>query len=376
MRALVVGGGIAGLSTAIGLRRAGVDVTVFERARELEEIGAGLSLWSNAMQALERLGVADAVRERGAIARRVRSLTPRGDIVSDVALDGFPAVSAGVHRADLQSALAEALGLDALRLGATCVGFTDEGDGVVARFEGGGDERGDVLIGADGLNSTVRRQLLAHERPRYAGFVGWRAVTSRDERLVEAGTWSQTTGRGVLFGVIDIGRGRLYWFVSEARPETDGERPPGRKRAILELVRGWHDPVEAIVEGTDEAAIFRTNIYDRKPVKRWSAGRVTLVGDAAHVMTPVLGQGAAQAIEDAVVLAECVGGERDVAAALRRYEERRRRRANGLVRQSRQLGRVFHLRNPVACRLRDAAMKATPERLGRARLIRMVTFAS
>lgn len=373
MRALIVGGGIAGLSTAIALCRAGIDVSVFERATKLDEIGAGLSLWANAVRALERLGVAEAVRSRGAVASRTVLRTSRGDVLADIPLAGFPGDSVGIHRADLQAALLEALEPGVVRLGKTCAAISHDDATVTARFADGTEERGDVLVGADGIFSVVRRELFGEAKPRYAGYNGWRAVVRLAEDLLPRATFSESWGRGVRFGLIDIGGGRAYWFVSEGAPEADDERPPGRKRYLRELLDGWHEPVEAVVEATDEAAIFRTNIYDRKPLRLWGEGRVTLAGDAAHVMTPNLGQGAAQGIEDAVVLAECLRSEPDVPTALRDYEARRRKRANMLVVRSWHAGRLAQLANPLACRVRDGAMRALPDRVNRSQLLRIVS---
>jgi 2-polyprenyl-6-methoxyphenol hydroxylase-like FAD-dependent oxidoreductase len=182
--------------------------------------------------------------------------------------------------------------------------------------------------------------------------------------------FSESWGPGARFGLVPIGGGRLYWFTAEDAP--DGAAPPA---APLEEIRrrfaDWHDPIPAVVGATDESTLSRTFVYDRPPAKRWGEGGVTLLGDAAHPMTPNLGQGAAQALEDAVVLGAELGRGGHPAEALRRYEARRRKRANGIVRQSWQAGRLAHLSSPWACAVRDAVMRALPNRLAAAQQARV-----
>jgi 2-polyprenyl-6-methoxyphenol hydroxylase-like FAD-dependent oxidoreductase len=263
-------------------------------------------------------------------------------------------VSIVVHRADLQAILLRALDSDAVRLGAHCTGFTQDGDRVTARFADGEEAHGDLLIGADGLHSVVRAQLFGAAAPRYAGYTAWRAVAPFDHARLTPG---ETMGRGARFGMAPVSGGRAYWYATLTTPEGGRDVEGGRKRALLEIFRGWHTPIEALIAATDETAILRNDIYDRDPLSHWSVGRVTLLGDAAHPMTPNLGQGACQALEDAVALADALKDSDDVRAALRAYEERRIGRTSALVRQARQIGAVGQWSNPLACRLRDALLK-------------------
>ncbi|HEX5690169.1 MAG TPA: FAD-dependent monooxygenase, partial [Roseiflexaceae bacterium] len=190
--------------------------------------------------------------------------------------------------------------------------------------------------------------------PRYAGYTAWRGVAPFDQARLTPG---ETFGRGVRFGMAPIANGRAYWYATQNTSEGGRDQPGGRKRALLELFRGAHAPIEDVIAATDETAILRNDIYDREPLEHWSDGRVTLLGDAAHPMTPNLGQGACQALEDAVVLADALQQIGDVGAALRQYEARRIGRTSMLVRQARQVGAVGQWQNPLACRLRDALMK-------------------
>ena len=366
MRAIVVGGGIGGLTAAIALRQVGVEAVVFERAAEMREVGAGIGLWANAMKALRELGLYDAVRAVGmpALDGEVRSW--RGEPISKIpaaAMEELGIDLVLLHRADLQKALLAALGEDTVRLGAEFTSFEQDGaGGVVVCFANGQEERGNLLIGADGLRSTVRAQLLGDGPPRYAGYTAWRGVAELENGSVPGGARFESWGRGERFGLWTLGRGRFYWYATKNAPERN-EDAAGRKKELLMRFGGWHKPVPVAIRATEEPKILRHDIYDREPVKRWGKGRATLLGDAAHPMTPDLGQGACQAIEDAVVLARCLKEESDVASALRLYEARRADRTAYLVRLSRRLSQVGQLESPLACWLRDTALKAIPQRM-------------
>jgi 2-polyprenyl-6-methoxyphenol hydroxylase-like FAD-dependent oxidoreductase len=370
VRVLIVGAGIGGLSAAIALRRQGIETALLERTTELKEIGAGIAIAANAMKALGSLGLEDTVRQIGAEPPFYDIRSWRGELLSRVLVseqsEKVGATSIAAHRADLQTALLQGLMYAGgeVHLGAECVGFEQTGRYVRASFADGREERGDLLIGADGLNSTVRERLLGDGPPRYAGYTTWRAVVSPEHDLVpqeDVESW----GRGTRFLFARIGRGRVYWAAAQTAPQgTDREPAEGRKDALLGSFRGWHEPIEELIRATDERAILHTAIYDRDPLgERWGEGRVSLLGDAAHPMTPDLGQGACQAIEDAVVLAKCLSEESDPVSALRHYEARRTWRVAAIVQRSRRFGRMAQLENPFLCRLRDVLLKKTPDRM-------------
>jgi 2-polyprenyl-6-methoxyphenol hydroxylase-like FAD-dependent oxidoreductase len=368
-KVMVAGGGIGGLSAAIALRRAGFEVAVFERAAELREVGAGLLLAANAQKALGKLGLADAVARLGTPASAGQIRSWRGEELASLPASELEkkvgAPSAAVHRADLQALLVREVGEGTLRLGAEVTGFEQEDEsGARVFLAGGGEERADILVGADGLRSKTRSALFGPEKPRYAGYAAWRAVVEPDEELLPWGRGFESWGRGARFGCAHIGEGRVYWFATANAPEgsKDGKpgSPAGPKAALLRLLGSWHRPIGELIEETDEDAILRTDIYDREPLgERWGEGRVTLLGDASHPMTPNLGQGACQAIEDAVVLARCLSEGGATADALRRYERLRSDRVAMVVRRSRRVGMVGQLENPLLCRLRDRAMTMT-----------------
>lgn len=312
-RVIVLGGGIGGLCAAISLRQIGVDVVVYEQAEALSQVGAGITMWANAIKALRKLGLADAVIKTGSTIQRGRMLTAGGRVLS-VSEPGelermFGEPTVAIHRADLHEILLSALPADAVRLGAKCVGFEQEAESVSVRFDGGGADRADLVVGADGIHSTVRRQLFPEVSLRYSGYTAWRGVVAtRDEAAL--GVTSESWGRGSRFGVVRVDDERVYWFATANAPAGMSLTATERKNFLRERFRGWHHPVKLLVESTPAEEILQNDIYDLKPLGRWGEGRVVLLGDAAHPTTPNMGQGACMAIESSLVLARAIASGR------------------------------------------------------------------
>ena len=297
--------------------------------------------------------------------RRFRN--PRGDLLTQIDYERLGWETYGILRAELQQAMLEAVPAERLRLATTCIGASEDGR---ALLDGADAVVADIVIGADGIRSTVRRSLFGEEPLRYGGHRAWRAGTRFDDERVRD-RFVEVWGVGGGFGFGPAGKGRVYWYCFEAVPE--GAPPPERPRdEFLRRYGTWFDPIPALIESTERDAIEPTFTYDRPPRRTWGRGRVTLLGDAAHPMKPNIGQGAAQALEDAVVLGSCIAGMADPEDALRAYERRRVRRASTVVRASRQAGRVAEVRSPVVARTRDAVMKAMPDRLTIAQQRRIV----
>jgi 2-polyprenyl-6-methoxyphenol hydroxylase-like FAD-dependent oxidoreductase len=358
VRAVVVGAGIGGLATAIALEQAGVEPIVVERAPRLHESGFGLVLSANAVTALRSLGLRDGVAARGTRVRRAEIRNPRGDLLTLIDYEALGWETYGILRSELQQAMLDMVPADRLRLGTTCLDATEDGQVLLDRGE---PVIGDVVVGADGIRSAVRRSLFGEEPLRYGGHRAWRAGTRFDDELVRD-RFVEVWGVGGGFGFGPAGPGRVYWYCFETVPE--GASAPERPRdEFLRRYCAWFNPIPALIESTDPDEIEPTFTYDRPPRRTWSRGRVTLLGDAAHPMKPNLGQGAAQALEDAVVLGSCLAGSGDPKESLRSYERRRVRRANAVVRASRQAGRVAEVHSPLGARVRDAVMKALPDRV-------------
>jgi 2-polyprenyl-6-methoxyphenol hydroxylase-like FAD-dependent oxidoreductase len=356
-RAVVIGAGIGGLTAAIALKQTGWDVSVYERAPEIREVGAGITLWVNAVKVLRKLGVAAAIEARSAEVRKSEVRTWRGKVLMRTDLgalgDRLGAPSIGIHRADLQAELATAFGHENIHLGTTCVAYTQDEKGANALFAEGDEARGQILVGADGIKSLVRNQLLGAEQPRYAGYTAWRGVASIDRPEVPLGMTVVAMGRGSQVGMLPIGGGRTYWFATANVPAGEVAGLGSHKADLLARFKDWWPAFPAAVEATPESAILRNDIVDRVPVRKWTDKRVTLLGDAVHPTTPNLGQGACQAIESAYVLARCLKEAETAEAGLLAYEQARFDRTAKMTKESWKLGRMFGYENRIKCWFRD-----------------------
>lgn len=352
-RALIIGGGIGGLTAAAALRQAGIDVAIFERADDLRKIqvGGSIIVWCNAMNALRQVGLAERVRDAGSPLRQDLFRSWRGRRLAEWPVGDmerkYGAPNVGLNRGTLHRTLAGAVDGN-LYLGAECVSFSQDARGVTAHFADGREERGEVLIGADGINSVIRAQLLGESKPRYAGYTLWQSALPGS--LVETGTSQLYFGRGQRFVLAQLEEDQAHWIAVANAPEAGTETD---KAMLLERYSAWAHPIEQAIAATEDKAIRRMDVVDRPPVRRWGEGRVTLLGDAAHPLTWDLGQGSCQAIEDAVVLGRSLGANDDPVAALRRYEGQRRARTALLVNQSRRLGWAASWENALFCGLRD-----------------------
>ncbi len=369
-KVIVVGGGIGGLATANALRRLiGCEVQVYERQAEIREVGAGIAITPNSMMALGEIDLRGPIERAGTIIEHTAILSFTGRTLSRFPMAAVAArlgsSSVTMDRPALLGALYEGLGRDNVHIGKRFARYEQDGERVVAHFTDGSTARGDLLVGADGIHSTVREQMLSAQPTRYSGYVCYRGLTTEafDHPALPRGFLLEVWGRGIRMGASHIGQGRLHWWFAENVAEGGLLAEHRWKDHLLSLTAGWAPPGPQIIAATAESAILCNYIHDREPDQRWSDGRVVLLGDAAHSMEPNLGQGANQAIEDAFVLAKNLAAKPSWREAIARYEQVRRPRTAEIQRLSRLWGVVGQWTAPVACDLRAASMWAMPYRL-------------
>jgi FAD-dependent urate hydroxylase len=384
-RVLIIGAGPGGLSAAIALQRVGIKATVFERASKLGTVGGGLGVQSNALRALQRLGLGDELIAAGSEIRsnvihdgagRPVFELPQGEVADEF---GTPTIM--VLRADVQRALARAVDDDALVLESECTGVEQNADGVSAHFADGRSERGALVIGADGIHSVVRNHVYPDGGAplRYAGLATWRGVAQLDGVLPVDTAW-YFNGPGRQFVMFPVGQGRIYWGVMYAAAEG-GSDPAGRVRDQLsEYLSEFPEVVRQVIWATPEVGISRTDLYDRNPSGGWVKGRVVLLGDAAHLTTPFIGQGAGISLEDSVVLAKelsLTAGLRDQSmldVALESYQRVRVPRCSKVVLTSRRRGTIYLISNPVLARARDGILRRLPHAVRRDMVKRSIVY--
>ena len=366
-KALIVGAGIGGLAAAVALRRAGWDVRVFERAFSPRELGFALLLAPNAMHALRELGLGDAIRHGGFVATSGEMRRPDGTVLRRFDIASVRALldedTVCILRPVLHGALLDDVGLASVDLESPAVGFVTSPEGVHVKLADGRTDEGQILVGADGVASVVRRQLHPDERPpRASGLLAIRGVARDVVPHLGGVSGAQYFGRGFEAGVARAGEREVYWYLSIKAAHFTGTRDA---RTVAEhCAAQFHGPFRAIVRATPSEDLRLDELFERDPISPWGHGAVTLLGDAAHPMLPHAGQGAAQALEDAVVLGASLGGIEDpsgIEAALRRYERLRIPCTRAVVTLARRNARMGSIDNAVGCWMRDQIIRFIPQ---------------
>lgn len=353
----IIGAGIGGLTTAIVLQRRGYRVRVFEGAAELKPVGAGISLANNAMQVYRSLALHDPIISAGHKINGMRITDERLKDLSYTDLTPFEKKygvhNVAIHRGDLQKILAEEAGHQNIYLGKRLVRI-DSAEAFGLTFEDGSCEDSQVLIGADGIKSTVRNHLFGSGEIRNAHQKCWRGICHAElpqkfrHHLVEA--W----GRGKRFGFTEIGGGKVYWYALV----NSGRYTPDLN--LQEVFSGFHAEISALIGQTPHAQILLNDIIDLNPINKWQKENVCLIGDAAHATTPNLGQGACQAIEDAHVLGKLLDRGIPLEDTFAEYEALRRKKAHQIVRNSWTIGKMAHFENGLAVAARNFLVRSVP----------------
>lgn len=369
----IIGGGIGGVATAVALHRAGIDATVYERTPQLREVGAGMMLWPNATRVLKDLGLLERVAARSGPNQHFLVRTSTGTILMNIALGQFEVPALCTRRSDLLDALLSALPPGRVLLGHDFERFEPREHAVGVHFGGGVSMEHDLVIGADGIRSRVRSQLLGVCEPIYRGYTVWRGL-ARLTGAVPSASNSETWGRGKRFGILNTGGDRFTWYATANTDSEHVDSPEGRQSELLQMFAGWHEPVERLIASTDEGNILKNGAYDLAPLKRWGHGRVTLLGDAAHPCTPNLGQGGCMALEDALVLAKCLSCERSIESALHRYESLRRSRTRHIQQRSLLMGHIGQWQNRAVVAGRGVVTSLLPASLFEHNLRRVYAY--
>jgi salicylate hydroxylase len=380
-RVAIIGGGIGGLTAANALSHAGIEVAVYEAAAELREIGAGVALHPNAMKVLRAIGVEDGVRAvAGRSSWQVMRNWKTGRVIGRTSqrqqAASFGIEGATAHRADLLDVLAGALPAGMVTLGKRCTQVRSDGDVAAACFADGSEVEADVIVGADGIHSAVRACLFGPDDPRFTGKICYRSVVPvpavRGARppgdgaqwpsadgaqwpRAEGAQWLGPHGTIVLYPLRGEELINVVCHYDDASYRHESWITECGREEVLERYAGWHESLLRLFAAA--GTWYKWALYDRDPIPRWTRGRVTILGDAAHPMLPYLGQGACQAIEDGAVLATALSAEAaDPLAGLDRYERTRRPRASRVVLTARERGLSNHLTSPWAAWRRDTAI--------------------
>ncbi len=362
-KAIIMGGGIGGLCAAITLQQAGFGVKVYEKAKKFGEVGAGITLWSNALKVARALGLADAIIAAGSKVERSQIRVHDGAMLIAAGMGemgeqyGEPVIA--IHRADLHEILVAGLAPNTLSLHTNGVRFEQDEERVTVHFDDGQSDSASLLIGADGIHSTIRKQMFPDVALRYSGYTAWRGVVETENEAA-LGLTSETWGRGARFGIVRVDKKRVYWFATHNQPAGEKATGEQKKSKLLGIFKDWHQPIDHLLQSTPAEIILQNDIYDIAPLASWSKGRVTLLGDAAHPTTPNMGQGACMAMESAYALTRALREESDHHAAFARYERERHERTAWITKTSWSIGQGGQIANPFLVALRNFAVKLAP----------------
>lgn len=380
-KGIIIGGGIGGLTTAIALRKAGMDVLVCEQAPALREAGAGIWMAPNALQVLFELGIADTIIAAGKKLEKISVVDLKYRPIS--VIDGawvrknFYFDTVAIHRGVLQQLLAAQLPPDIILLNKRFAGFRQDDRSVVALFEDGTSLEADFLIGADGIHSVVRRQMQIEQQLRYSGQTCWRFIA--DFSLPEAEKdlmyemWSDK--KGLRVGYSHINDRQIYVYITDAAIPGGQDHPDTLRDDLLERCRAFPLLIRQMINAARPENIIRSDLYDFPPIPRWTEGRVALLGDAAHATTPNLGQGACQAMEDALILSRKIHFVADIPTALTEYQNTRWKKAAYITNTSYQFARVTNTTGLLR-RIITGVLRATPARVNEQQFEKIYTLSN
>ncbi|WP_186763793.1 FAD-dependent monooxygenase [Planomicrobium sp. CPCC 101079] len=363
MEIVIIGGGIGGLCAAAALQKQGISVQVFDANPEFLPVGAGIGIGSNAMHALADLGIGEEVFRKGYVLQSLVFQNKNGKLLKSIDFLALSEKSGQknitIHRAHLHRTFIDTLIPGTLHYRKKCISVEQDSERVTAFFADGTHIEADLLIAADGIHSPIRQKILPKSKPRYAGYTCWRGISDnlgKVEEFTSRELWS-TKGR---FGVAPMKDGKIYWFACVNSPARNPLHQNLAPQEVAKLFSHFLESISHIIRTTLPKNMLHHDIMDIKPLARFVYGKVVLLGDAAHATTPNMGQGAGQAIEDAICLANGFEQFADVEQILRFYEEKRVARTAKVIRLSRQIGAAAQLQSLPLAAARDFLFSLIP----------------
>ncbi|WP_409526009.1 FAD-dependent monooxygenase [Nitrincola sp. MINF-07-Sa-05] len=364
MRGIIVGAGIGGLSTAIALRKHDIDVKVYEAATRLEAAGAGILVPPNALMVLDRYGLLKKVKESGVGLESLVICDNKGRKLSKTPAiytkNGIQYQTIALHRAELQNTLLSSLHADSVITNKKCSNVIASQSVVDVLFEDGTSEIADFVIGADGINSQVRKSLFPTQKLRYSRQICWRGISEIQLSPKWCKQLTEIWGRGIRFGFVPIGASKVYWYATQVQGAVDLTNTSFVKGLLEATFKGFPDPVMEIIKQADSSKVIESRISDLYPMESWFSNTVALIGDAAHASTPNIGQGGAQAIEDSWVLSSQMSNCDTLREAFENFQKLRYSKVQKIVNSSWQVGQVTNYKNRIACNIRNNVFRFVP----------------
>lgn len=370
MKSIIIGGGIAGLATAVGLRKKNIEVAVYESAPEFKPVGAGILLAPNGLEALKRIEPAllAEVQQRGNPIEQMKIMDYKGRVLNGSTFkEGMR--SYAIHRSELVDVLRKFLPAEMLHTDKKLKGFSELDQSIEANFMDGTQAVGDLLVGTDGIGSQVRNQLLGELPYRYTGQTCWRGIVSFQLPEAYRNTFVEVWGkaRGLRVGFGAVSQDKVYFFATYFTPANGKDDPQNLKATLQTIYKDFPPIVSQLINATPTNAILRNDIYDLVPHDQWFKGKVVLVGDAAHATTPNMGQGGNQALESAWVFSECMS-QPNLSEAFAKYQHMRIKKAHKIINDSWKISQIVNIKSGIVRSVRNKAMQMIPARMAEANL--------
>lgn len=362
---IIIGGGIGGLMTAIALNKKGIASTIYEKTKSFEVNGAGLGLWANATKILDEFGLLSNLLVQGNVLNELRTSTSNGKSLNVVNLkkleDKFHFPSIVLLRKDLQKELFNTLPSSQILFNKQCIKIENKTTEIIVHFSDGTLEVANVIIFADGVHSIARKDIFNFPSLKYAGRTSWRGVAQFDKSIFANNINYEIFGKGRRIGIFPLPGNLAYWYAAVNMSEEEALKQKRTTDCVLSHFKDWAEPVNTLIKNTLEERLILTNINYDPHINKMVKGNIVLLGDAAHPITPDVGQGACQAIEDAYVLAECLSQNKTIAEGLNSYENKRLPRVKSISETSFRTGKIRQVESMLGMTIRNSLFRILPE---------------